>query len=98
MESCAWHVFKQNSHYVIRKSLAYLIVSAQRKVFKEDELIQKAQRETPRKAYLQANGRYSAYYRKDNGYRKLIFDIEDKKAVIVTFMDVDELPKVDLPK
>ena len=74
------------------------ISSVQRKVFKEDELIQTAQRETPRKAYLQVNGRYVGYYRKESGYRKLIFDVQEKKAVIVTFMDVDELPKVDFQK
>ncbi|MBI2581240.1 hypothetical protein HYV85_05560 [Candidatus Woesearchaeota archaeon] len=68
----------------------------QRKVFKEDELISMAERETPRRAYLQANGRYSAYYRKEDGYRRLIFDIEMQKAVIITFIDVKELPRIKL--
>ncbi len=74
------------------------INSEQRKVFKEEELILLAQRETPRKAYLQANGRYSAYYRKEEGYRKLIFDIKTQKTIIVTFIDVPELPKISLEK
>lgn len=30
------------------------------------------------------------------GYRKLIVSIEDSKAVIISFMDVDELPKIRL--
>lgn len=74
------------------------ISSEQRKVFKEDELILLAERETPRKAYLQANGRYAAYYRKEESYRKLVFDIENQKATIVTFIDVKELPKINLEK
>ncbi len=67
----------------------------QRKVFKEEELILLL-RETPRVVYLQANGRYSAYYRKDEGYRRLIFEIENSIVMVITFMDVKELPKVDL--
>ena len=70
----------------------------QRKVFKEEEIILMMERETPRKAYLQANGRYAAYYRKEDGYRKLIFDIEEQKVIIVTFLDVKELPKINLEK
>jgi len=74
------------------------ISSEQRKVFKEEELILLAERETPRKAFLQANGRYSAYYRREDGYRKLIFDIGNQTVTIVTFIDVKELPKINLEK
>ena len=66
----------------------------QRKVFKEEELIHMLERETPRKIYLQANGRYSVYYRKEDGYRHLVLEIEDKKIIIVTFIDTLELPKI----
>ena len=48
----------------------------QRKIFKEAELIHMVDKETPRKVYLQKNGRYCAFYRKADGYRKLILEFE----------------------
>ena len=63
----------------------------QRKIFNIEELIQIVQRETPRKIYLQENERYAAYYRKSNGYRKLIIEIRDDKTIVVTFVDMDEI-------
>ncbi len=70
----------------------------QRKIFKEQDLIHILKKETPRKVYLQKNGKYASYHRKSEGYRKLILDITDKKIVIVTFIDVLELPKIILEK
>ncbi len=67
---------------------------AQRKVFKEEELIYMLKRENPRKIFLQKNGRYASYYRKSDGYRKLILEIEDSKIIIVSFMDPPEIPKI----
>jgi mRNA-degrading endonuclease RelE of RelBE toxin-antitoxin system len=68
----------------------------QRKVFKEEELIYMLEKEDPRKIYLQANGRYAAYYRKSDGYRKLILEVQETRITIVTFMDPLELPKYNL--
>lgn len=68
----------------------------QRKAFKEEELFHMLEKEVPRKIYLQSNGRYAAYYRKSDGYRKLILEAEESKITIVTFMDTLELPKVRL--
>jgi len=70
----------------------------QRKVFKEQELINILRRETPRKVYLQRNERYAVYYRKSDGFRKLILDIKDKNITIITFIDVLEIPKIILEK
>lgn len=67
----------------------------QRKVFKEDELRQMVEKENPRKIFLQENKRYAPYYRKEDGYRKLILEIKDK-IIIVSFMDVLEIPKYNL--
>ena len=69
---------------------------AQRKVFKEQELVTMLAQERPRKVYLQANGRYAVYYRRADGYRKLIVAVE-KDVVIVSFVDTQELPRVGLP-
>ena len=68
----------------------------QRKIFNVEELIQIVKRETPRKVYLQENGRYAAYYHKSDGYRKLIIEKKDDKAMVVTFVDLNEIPKYKL--
>ena len=65
----------------------------QRKVFKEEDILHMTQREEPRKVYVQRNGRYACYYRKSDGYRKLIIEI-GKTVTIITFMDISELPRV----
>ncbi len=68
----------------------------QRKIFNEEDLINIIKRETPRKVYLQENGRFGAYYRKSDGYRKIIIEVHDKMIVLVSFMDVTELPRYGL--
>ncbi len=65
----------------------------QRKLFKQEDVINTVNRETPRKIFLQANGRYSLYYRKRKYYLKLIIQIEQDKAVIVSFINIPELPR-----
>lgn len=70
--------------------------NAQRKVFKIEELMHMIDKERPRKAYEQFNGYYAAYYRRDKGYRKLIFDIQEKELIIVSFIDTVDLPKINL--
>src|SRR3989344_7079526 len=68
----------------------------QRKVFNIEELVSMVERENPRKVYLQENERYAAYYRKSDGYRKLIIEIRDDKTIVVTFVDMSEIPKYKL--
>ena len=68
----------------------------QRKIFKEQELVDILTKETPRRVYLQENGRYTTYHRKSDGYRKLILEIKDNKIVIVSFMDTLEIPRIRL--
>jgi len=68
----------------------------QRKVFNIEELVSMVERENPRKVYLQENERYAAYYRKSDGYRKLIIEIRDDKTIVVTFVDINEIQKYKL--
>lgn len=68
----------------------------QRKVFNVEDLLSMLLKETPRKAYLQENQRYAAYYRKSDGYRKLILELREDKSIIVTFIDVTEIPKYNI--
>tara|TARA_Y100000310_G_scaffold343467_1_gene451228 strand:- start:4792 stop:5115 length:324 start_codon:yes stop_codon:yes gene_type:complete len=80
---------------ISRHALDHLSES-QRKVFKEEDLCNMLKGETPRKVYLQKNGRYAAYFRKKDGFRKLIIEQEKECNVIVTFADPPELPKIRL--
>ncbi len=70
--------------------------NGQRKVFNVGELVYMIERESPRKVYLQENERYAAYYRKSDGYRKLIIEISNDKTIVITFVDVNEIPKYKL--
>ncbi|MDP3640477.1 MAG: hypothetical protein Q8R53_04745 [Nanoarchaeota archaeon] len=86
------HLLKRNEVILSPHALWHLS-NQQRKVFNGDELIRIVKLETPRKVYIQENERYAAYYRKSDGYRKLIFEIKEDKAIIVTFVDTSEIPR-----
>jgi hypothetical protein len=64
---------------------------AQRKLFIGSQLTRMLG-QNPRKAYLQDNGRFATYHRTAEGYRKLITEIGED-IVIITFMDVIEVPR-----
>ena len=81
---------------VILPHAVWHLSNQQRKVFNVGELINIVKRENPRKVYLQENGRYAAYYRKSDGYRKLIIELMEDKANVVTFVDANEIPKYKL--
>lgn len=66
----------------------------QRKVFKEEDLLKMLENEEPRKTYLQKNSRLAVFFRRADGYRKLIIEVEDDKITIVTFIDTIEIPRV----
>ena len=89
------NIIKDKSIQVSPHAMDHLS-EAQRKVFKEEQLIQMLEKENPRKIYLQQNGRYAPYYRRSGGYRKLIIEVEDRKIIIVSFMDPLEIPRIKL--
>ena len=68
----------------------------ERKVFKPEELIQTVKRESPRKIYLQENGKFSVYYRKSDCFRRIIIALREDKTIIVSFMNVSRLPRIRL--
>lgn len=89
------HLIKRKEVVVSPHALWHLN-NHQRKVFNVDELIKIVLRETPRKVYLQKNERYAAYYRKSDGYRKIIIKIKNDKTIVITFVDTNEIPRYDL--
>ena len=89
---------KSNKEIRVSPHAFDMLSERQRKVFKEEELLYMVARETPRKIYLQKNGRYCAFYRKTDGYRKLILEFEENILSIVTFVDSLEIPNFKLEK
>ncbi len=77
---------------IISPHAIWHLSNRQRKVFNVEELIAMVERETPRRVYLQENGRYAVYYRRSDGYRKLVVEIRIDKTIVVTFVDMDNIP------
>ena len=66
----------------------------QRKLYKLHDLIFILEKEIPKLIALQKNGRYTAYYGRKWGYLKLIISIQESKVIIITFVNVDTLPRL----
>ena len=67
---------------------------AQRKVFKEQELLNTILNENPRGIGLQRNGRYAAFYRRKWGYLRIILELKDPKSEIITFINTETMPNL----
>lgn len=66
----------------------------QRKLFKEEDMRKTLEKDNPRRVYLQANGRYAAYYRQKELFQKIILEITND-VIVITFMNVTNIPKLD---
>ena len=56
---------------------------AQRKVFKEEDLINILSKENPRGIGLQRNGRYAAFFSRKEGFLRIIFEVKRDRLEIV---------------
>lgn len=68
---------------------------AQRKVFKEEELVGILAKETPKGVGLQRNGRYAAFFRKKWGYIRIILELKEDRLEIITFINTDTMPNLN---
>lgn len=84
---------KSNKEIVVSPHALDHLSEGQRKVFKGEDLKYMVAKETPRKVFLQDNGRYAVFFRKADGYRKLILEVKEKIITIVSFWDMLEIPK-----
>jgi len=64
----------------------------QRNLFIDNKLILAMKREVPVLVGLQENGRYTAFFRLNGNYRRIIFELAEDLIEITTFYDVDNLP------
>src|SRR3990167_8110962 len=67
---------------------------SQRKVFKEEYLIATLTRENPRGVGLQRNGRYAAFFRRKEGFLRIIFELKNDQLEIITFINTDYVPNL----
>jgi len=68
---------------------------AQRKIFKEEDLINPLIKETPRGVGLQQNGRYAAFYRRKEYYLRIILEVKPERIEVVTFLNTENIPNLD---
>lgn len=68
----------------------------QRKLFKCKDIINTLTKESPRSVGIQANGRYAAFFRRKEGFIRIIFEINTmfNRLEIVTFTWEDNIPRI----
>lgn len=79
---------KVNPHAYFRLS------QMQRKVYKDEMLIDLLTGERPVFVGIQQNKNYAAFFSKKGGYLRLIFEVTNEGIEIITFYVTDHIPKI----
>ena len=66
----------------------------QRNVYKDENLVITLIQEHPRLVGLQENGRYTAFFRRNTGYLRIVFEVYEEMIEIVTVCMNNELPRI----
>ena len=86
---------RYRNNILVSPDALFRLSAGQRKVFKEESLINILTKENPRLVGLQENERYAAFFRRNDGFIRIIFTIENKKSlIIITFVITDYLPVI----
>ncbi len=86
---------KYRNDITVNPHAYFRIKEAQRKVYKDEYLINILAKEEPQLVGVQHNGRYAAFFSRKEGYLRLIFSVHHPKNIeIVTFYITDHLPKI----
>lgn len=67
---------------------------AQRKVYKDEYLKNILKEERPVFVGIQQNGRYAVFFRRKEGYLRIMFNKHPKYIEIITFYITDNLPRI----
>lgn len=67
---------------------------AQRKVYKDEYLVEILTKEHPVLIGIQENGRYAAFFRRKEGYLRIIFAVDPIQIEIGTFYITETIPKI----
>ncbi len=87
-------VDKYKSRIIINPHALDHLSNAQRKLFKEDELINTLLNEKPCGVGFQKNGRYASFYRRNWGYLRIILNTTESKLEIITFINTENIPNL----
>jgi hypothetical protein len=87
-------ITKDNSRITVSPHALDHLSASQRRIFKEEDLIQPVLTEKPEGVGLQRNGRYSAFYKRKWGYLKIIIHVTEQKIEIITFINVEKMPNL----
>jgi len=71
-----------------------ILSTAQRKVFKQEDLFKILVGEKTKGVGLQKNGRYAVFFRRKEGFIRLILEVKKKRLEIITFMNTDTMPNL----
>lgn len=66
----------------------------QRKIYKDETLIEILSGEKPIFIGVQQNNNYAAFFSRKLGYMRLIFKVTEKEIEIITFYITEHIPKV----
>ncbi len=67
---------------------------AQRKLFTENELRHIVIKQSPEGVGLQRNGKYAVFYKRKEGYLKVICEVKRGKFEIITFLNTSSIPNL----
>ena len=82
-------------HNIIVNSHAYFRLNQmQRNIYKDETIIRILLKEKPVLIGLQKNNRYAAFFKRKEGYLRIIFEIKENKLEIITFYITEVLPKI----
>ena len=87
-------IFKYKSRINVSSHALDHLSEAQRKVYKEEGLINTLLKETPRGVGLQRNGRYAVFFRTKHGFTRIICEIKHNRFEIVTYINTDSMPNL----
>lgn len=88
-------VEKYKNFVIVNQHAFFRIDEGQRKVYKEESLIDILENESPALIGIQENGCHSSFYKRKEGYLRIVFKINHPKNIeIITFYIVDNLPKI----
>ncbi len=87
-------LYRRQGHITINEHAYFRLSEMQRKVYKEGYLQKVFEKEKPVLVGIQRNGRYAAFYRRKEGYLRIVFKISPEEIEIITFYITDYLPNV----
>ena len=85
---------KYNGRIKISPHAYFRLLESQRKVYKDEALREVLSREKPAFIGIQQNGNYAVFFKRKEGYLKIIFKVETQYVEIITFYITSHIPNI----